>query len=109
MNEYQIREALNNFITNANVDPDSDLFKAAAQAVNELDQFELVDTRYAIANVWMVEDVQSVRPDLTEEQAREVLGKVEKYHDATIGISWETIQLYADDMYPEEEEDEMEE
>ena len=108
MNEYQIREALNNFITNANVDPDSDLFKAAAQAVNELDQYELVDKRYAMAIVWQIDDVLSIRPDLTEEQAGEVLGRVEDCHDASIGVSWDTLKIIADEMFPSEGDEEDE-
>ena len=107
MNEYQIREALDNFITNANVDPDSDLFKAAVLAVNELDQYELVDKRYAMAIVWQVDDVLSIRPDLTEEQAGEVLGRVEDCHDASIGVSWDTLQIVAEEMYPEGGDDEQ--
>ena len=108
MNEYQIREALDNFITNANVDPDSDLFKAAAQAVNELDQYELVDKRYAMAIVWQIDDVLSIRPDLTEEQAGEVLGRVEDCHDASIGVSWDTLEIVADEMFPPEDDEEDE-
>lgn len=77
--------------------------------MNELDQYELVDKRYAMAIVWQVDDVLSIRPDLTEEQAGEVLGRVEDCHDASIGVSWDTLQIVAEDMYPEEEENEMEE
>jgi len=101
MNEYQIREALNNFITNANVDEDSDLFKQAAAAVNELDQFELVDKRDSIASVWCIEDVQSLREDLTDEQALKVLKAVDSRHDAEIGINWDYIEAVIDDLYPE--------
>lgn len=104
MNEYQIREALNNFITNANVDEDSDLFKQAAAAVNELDQFELVDKRYAIAIVWQVDDVLQARPDLTEEQALEVITRVEQCHDACIGVTWDTLDEFAGDLFPEADE-----
>ena len=103
MNEYQIKEALNDFITNANIDPDSQLFQQAVQAVNTLDQFELVDKRVAMAIVWQIDDVLSVRPDLTEEQAAEVLGAVESGHDASIGISWDTLEIYADQLFPEED------
>lgn len=105
MRAYEIREALNNFIVNANVDEDSDLFKQAVLAVNELDQFEMVDKRYAMAIVWQVDDVLSIRPDLTEEQAGEVLGRAEDIHDASIGVSWDTLECCADDLFPEGNED----
>lgn len=104
MNQYQIREALNNFIINANIDEDNHLFKQAVQAVNELDQYELVDKRHAMAIVWQIDDVLSIRPDLTEEQAGEVLGRVEDIHDASIGISWGTIEIAADDLFPKDDD-----
>ena len=103
MNEYQIREALNNFIINANVDPDSDLFKQAVQAVNELDHHRLVDNRDTIALLWCVDDVLEIRPDLNQDQASEVLMMVEDKHDAGIGVNWDTLQIWADYLYPEED------
>ena len=105
MNECQIKEALNNFIINANVDPDSDLFKQAVRAVNELDQYRLVDNRDTIALLWCIDDVLEIRPDLTEEQAGEVLTRVDDIHDASIGLSWDTLQAVADDMYPKGSDD----
>ena len=48
-----------------------------------------------------IEDVQSVRPDLTDEQASLVLRHLEKNHDATIGINWDTIEAVADYLFPE--------
>lgn len=103
MTAYEIREALNNFIINANVDEDSDLFKQAVAAVNELDQYELVDRRDSIAIVWCIEDVQSIRPDLTDEQAGEVLSAVESHHDCNLGITWDTLCITADEMFEEPE------
>lgn len=104
MNENQIREALNNFIVNANVDEDSDLFKQAVAAVNELDHYELTDKRYAMAIVWQIDDVLSIRPDLTEEQAGEVICRVEQCHDASLGVTWDTLDEVAGDLFPEEDE-----
>ena len=56
------------------------------------------DTQVAI--IWSVEDVQSVRPDLTNDQAMDVLEMVERKHDATIGITWDTLEIWADELYP---------
>ena len=36
--------------------------------------------------------MQEVRPDLTDDQAREVLRLVMKTHDANLGVSWETLE-----------------
>jgi len=59
------------------------------------------DSKTQIAIIWSIEDVQSIRQDLTDEQAMEVLQLVEKRHDASIGISWDTIEYMAEELYPE--------
>jgi len=58
------------------------------------------DTDDTIFICWTSEDVKGIRPDLSEEQCREVLYKVKDGHDATLGISWDVIETIADDMYP---------
>jgi predicted transcriptional regulator len=41
---------------------------------------------------WTVEDVRSIDPDLTEEQASIVLSWVAKRFDATRGVNWDVIE-----------------
>lgn len=53
-----------------------------------------------IAIKWSIEDVQEVRPDLTEAQCREVLARVRDRHDATIGVTWDVLSTVADDLCP---------
>ena len=53
-----------------------------------------------ISIIWHIEDVQSIRPDLTDEQASFVLRHLEKNHDATVGINWDTIEVIADCLFP---------
>lgn len=45
-----------------------------------------------ITITWHIDDVFELRPDLTREQAREVLEIVEKRYDASLGISWEDVE-----------------
>jgi len=45
--------------------------------------------------------VKGIRPNLTDEQAFEVLEHVGRKHDAEWGISWTTLETVADDMFPE--------
>lgn len=52
-----------------------------------------------IAIIWRVEDVQAVRPDLTDEQAMAVLLNVKKNHDANDGVTWETLEAAADFLF----------
>jgi hypothetical protein len=55
--------------------------------------------RREIAVVWAIEDVQSVRPDLGDGQAWEVLQNAKRYHDAGIGINWEVLTCTAQILY----------
>ena len=48
---------------------------------------------------WTIGDVQSVRPDLTDEQAFDVLQQAVEQHDATVGINWEALEYHAVDMF----------
>ena len=53
-----------------------------------------------IADIWCIEDVKSVRPDLTDGQCMQVLELCERRHDAEIGINWLVIGCHADDLFP---------
>lgn len=53
------------------------------------------DPERQISIVWGIEDVQSVRPDLTDDQAFAVLKEVEHRHDANIGINWDVLAFNA--------------
>ena len=53
-----------------------------------------------ISLVWSVTDVKIVRPDLTKGQCSAVLQVVEANHDATLGVSWDTLECEAGELYP---------
>ncbi|MGP8268402.1 MAG: hypothetical protein ACLQOQ_20885 [Beijerinckiaceae bacterium] len=57
-----------------------------------------------IAISWHIDDVREIRPDLTDEQCREVLQQAERRHDASVGINWEVLAIHADDLFPNESE-----
>ena len=65
----------------------------------EIDVHVLLAPRRQIASIWSIEDVQEVRPDLTDDQAWEVLQQVERAHDATIGINWDVLSCHADMLH----------
>ncbi len=52
-----------------------------------------------IATVWCIEDVQGVRPELSDKQAWEVLKATRQFHDATIGINWEVLACHAEILF----------
>ena len=51
--------------------------------------------RREIAIVWCIDDVKEVRPDLNEDQCWQVLQHAKRHHDATVGISWEVLDIVA--------------
>lgn len=55
--------------------------------------------------VWCIEDVlqraEENEIELTREEAGEVLGLTYKYHDCNIGISWETLDVWIDEVVNE--------
>jgi len=55
--------------------------------------------------IWSTEDVLHQAKEkgvkLTEDEANEILLQMERKHDADIGISWGTIDVYIDDLVDE--------
>jgi hypothetical protein len=49
---------------------------------------------------WSVEDVQQIRADLSDKQARKVLQRCEDRYDADIGMNWDILSLHADNLFP---------
>jgi hypothetical protein len=73
---------------------------ASTTGSDPLDAHELLAKHRMIGVVWCIQDVREVRPDLTDDQAWEVLQQVERKHDAEYGISWTTLEIFADDLFP---------
>ena len=67
----------------------------------DVDIHELLETNRQIAAIWSIEDVQSVRPDLDEDQAWDVLKNVDHHKDAELGITWLTLKMAAEHMFGE--------
>jgi hypothetical protein len=94
--------------------PEHERFVAACTAartvldtVDEVDVHRLLARRDGIALIWSIEDVLELRPNLTLEQARKVLQKLERRHDAAYGINWDTLMFTADEMFGPPPEDEQ--
>jgi hypothetical protein len=65
----------------------------------EIDIHEILAERRLIGLLWGIDDVQEVRPDLTEDQCWEVLQQVERREDATIGVTWDTLECIAHELF----------
>ncbi len=63
------------------------------------------DPRDTIEISWHIDDVMEVRKGLSREQRRKVLEAVKYKHDATIGVSWDTLRIVADMLYPSRDGD----
>jgi len=62
------------------------------------------DGKYYLADEWHIEDVQSVRPDLNDDQASDVLEITADNHDANYGINWDVLTHWANYLFPAAEE-----
>lgn len=53
-----------------------------------------------ILSVWSIDDVLARAKDdeveISNDQAREILGSLQKNHDATVGINWDVISCHID-------------
>lgn len=65
----------------------------------ELDVHELLASANQMAIVWSAEDVRHVRSDLSIAQANNVLERVRYRHDATLGVTWETLAIAAETLF----------
>ena len=73
-----------------------------------VDLHALLEQRHLVAVLWGVEDVQSVRSDLNDEQAWAVLQRCRDKHDCNYGFTWEFIELVAEDLFPAPHNDDSE-
>ena len=51
-----------------------------------------------------LQDVQIIRPDLTDDQAWKVLQAADKWHDCGVGLNWEVLEAVAESLFPEPED-----
>ena len=56
---------------------------------------QLPDT---ISITWTIADVKSLDESLTDDECRQVLAIAEKNHDASIGINWDVLETYIDEV-----------
>lgn len=49
---------------------------------------------------WNIEDVNKIRPDLSDDEADEVLNFMEDEFDASVGMNWDTLEMAASECFP---------
>jgi antitoxin ParD1/3/4 len=60
---------------------------------------DVLARRGKIALIWSFQDVLEVRPHLTATQAWEVVRHVGHQHDPALGVTWETLEQAAHDLF----------
>ena len=60
---------------------------------------ELLQRQRQVAVTWCIADVKHVRPDLTDDQAWEVLEECRDRHDCEWGFTWTFIGDVADELF----------
>lgn len=63
---------------------------------------QLTDPNW-LAEWWHIDDVKGLEETLTDEEAQDVLRMVNKRHDCNIGINWDFIQYFIDEIIDERE------
>jgi hypothetical protein len=63
---------------------------------------EDVPAEHVAVAIWSTEDVKERAKErkikITEKQAEELIDRIDRKQDATIGISWDTIDCYLGDL-----------
>jgi hypothetical protein len=55
---------------------------------------EEYDRGDAVAISWHIDDVKSIDPSLTDDQAREVLANFERHHEGGMETMWEDLKFH---------------
>ena len=61
------------------------------------------DNSNSIAIIWCIDDVKSIRPDLSDDECMDVLTYQDRKHDASMGVSWDTLEWCAHYLFPKKE------
>ena len=64
----------------------------------------VLDDSNSIAIIWCVDDVKNIRTDLSDDECMEVLSYQDRKHDASMGVSWDTLEWCANYLFPPKEE-----
>jgi len=56
----------------------------------------------SIAIIWCLDDVKRIRDDLNDEQCLDVLRYADRKHDASMGITYDTLEFVADYLYKQD-------
>ncbi|MEZ6063694.1 MAG: hypothetical protein R3C19_25375 [Planctomycetaceae bacterium] len=98
--EWLLRSGLGGLL---NASPDSVALIAADDPLGELtkapDLTPVLEPRGEIAVIWAADDVRRLRPELSRDQAIQVLRFCEQHHNPDDGINWHCLDLVAEQLF----------
>jgi hypothetical protein len=95
-----LRANLGNAITHVpcNVDVE-ELLDFNDLSTCDIDLHDHLAQNRMIGLIWSTADVKDRRPDLSDDQAWEVLQTCQRSHDCNYGITWETLDITAESLF----------
>jgi len=72
--------------------------KAIEEALKILEDEDRIYISWGTDDILQRAEDLEVEPKISKEKAREILQEMERSHDATLGITWDTIDSYFDNM-----------
>lgn len=76
-------------------------YQAGRRSAGTIDVDSVLAKRKQVAVIWCIKDIQEMRPDLSDDQAWDVLQQCRDAHDCNSGFTWSLIDLVAADLFPE--------
>lgn len=100
----EVRKEVDELVSRLSHDEVTDLLTTLRErfARENAELRSIVRDHDTIAIEWHIDDVFSERPDLSAEQALDVLQYIKDNHDASIGVNWDVINYVANLLYPVE-------
>lgn len=77
----------------------ANLFEFHAAQEFELDIDDLLHDNRMIGHLWSIPDVRSIRPDLSDEQAWQILQHLDQQYDGSLGMSWNDLKRVAEQLF----------
>lgn len=74
--------------------------KPNSRKIDDINIHKVLAKRGRVADIWWIEDVLTVRPDLSRNQAWDVLQLCVRRLDSAFGFTWNLVGAAADDLFP---------
>ena len=99
---FLLAQACRHYVNEINDDQQDEhrMCPTSATRPSVIDIHAVLAERRQVAVIWSVEDVEGIRPDLSGDQAWEVLQRCRDKHDCEYGFTWDYIRDVAGDLFP---------